>query len=161
MGALFVTGHPAMWQQRTVLLKHLPSQWVPGAVASAGLGHPRFVPPRRILGPFFGQGKPQVNRGVAFARDVAQGAGSWTVVDLPQAATPLPGHAHRLATGFWKRRGIEHQHAIALSQLRANVVKQRLSPGGIGPICIKLTSIRLGNAELSEVLLIMRRAFMM
>src|SRR2546425_6330565 len=48
---LVVPSNPAMWQRRTVVLKHLHSQLVTGAVASAGLGHPCFMPPSLILGP--------------------------------------------------------------------------------------------------------------
>jgi hypothetical protein len=55
-------------------------------------------------------------------------------VNFAQAATPLTGHAYRLATGLGKPRGIEHQHSITLSQVRLDLTAQLLSQGLIVPL---------------------------
>ena len=51
------------------------------------------------------------------------------VIDFAQTATPLTGYAHRLPTGLGKPRRIEHQHPIALSQVRFDLAPQLLAQG--------------------------------
>src|SRR5229473_453440 len=68
------------------------------------------------------------------ARHVAHVDGHWTMVPLAQTAAPLPGYPDRLPPGLGKGRGIEHQHAIGLSQWLAHLAPQRVSQGGIIPV---------------------------
>src|SRR5260370_16466076 len=68
------------------------------------------------------------------ARHVARVDGHLTIVHFAQTAAPLPGDPDRLPPGLGKGRGIEHQHAIGLSQLLAHFAPQRVSPGGIIPL---------------------------
>ena len=122
-----------MRQRGTVFLQHLQGQLVTRTIGPGRFGHARFVQARRILGPFFWQIQPGVDQGVPLAGDIAQGDGYLAVIDFAQTATPLTGYAHRLPTGLGKPRRIEHQHPIALSQVRLDLAPQLLAQGGIVP----------------------------
>src|SRR2546421_407863 len=50
-------------------------------------------------------------------------------------AVPSHRHPHGLGPGLCKRRGIEHEHAIGLSQLLCNLADQLLAQGGVIPLC--------------------------
>jgi hypothetical protein len=113
--------------------QQLQGQLVTGTKTSGRFGHTGFVQAGFILGPFFGQEKPLVHQSVALSGDVAHVNGHLTTVHFAQTTTPLPGHTHRLATGLGKPRGIEHQHAVSLSQVRLDLTSQRRSQARIVP----------------------------
>src|SRR5713101_3151782 len=131
---LVVTGHPALRQTGAVFCQHLQGQLVTRAGASVPFRNASFVETGLVLGPCFGQVQPCVHQGVALARDVSQVHGHLAVVNFAQAATPLTGHAHRLATGLGKPRGIEHQHSITLSHVRLDLPAPLRSQGLIVPL---------------------------
>jgi hypothetical protein len=94
-----------MRQARPVSCPYLQAQLVTRAVPTARFGHPR-----------------------------AQVDGDMTVINFAQLAAPLLGDLHRLPTRSWKARGIEHQDAIGLFQVRLDLLPQHLSQGFVVPL---------------------------
>ena len=105
-----------------------------GCGSLCGLGHPRLCSRALSWVRFLGRHSPQVNQGVAFARDVAQVDGYLTVVDFPQR----PHHCRATPTDsrpdFGNAEGSNTNTPSPCPELRANLVKQRLSQGGIVPV---------------------------
>ena len=131
---LVVTRNASMRQRGTLFLQHLQGQLVTRTIGPGRFGHARFVRappyPWSIL---LADTAKDVDQGVPLAGDIAQGDGYLAVIDFAQTATPLTGYAHRLPTGLGKPRRIEHQHPIALSQVRLDLAPQLLAQGGIVP----------------------------
>ena len=100
-----ITGKLAMGQTRPVLCQCLQALLVTRAVPTACFGHPR-----------------------------AHVDGDTTVINFTQLAVPLPGDPHRFPSRFWKARGIEHQDAIGLFQVRLDLLPQYLSQGFVVPL---------------------------
>ena len=95
--------------------------------------HAGFVQAGLLLRPRCGQGQTPVHQGMLFARDIAQGDGDLTVIELAQAATPLARHADRLGTGCDQGGRIAHQPALGVPQLLRDLACQLLAQGGIIP----------------------------
>ena len=56
------------------------------------------------------------------------------MLPFAQTPTPLSGHTDRLTAGLRKSRRVEHQHPIALSQMRLDLMSQRKPQGLIVPL---------------------------
>src|SRR5688572_720497 len=93
-----------------------------------------FLQASPVTGPVPGQVQLRVDQGVPFRRHVSQIHPHLTVVDFPQASTSLPGHADRLSARLGKGGGIEDQHAVRFSLLRADVPGQFFTQWQILPL---------------------------
>ena len=140
-----------MREPRATGLQHGQRQLVPRAIPSVVVGHASFVQAGLVHGPFFGQIQAHVDQGMARARHVAHVDGDLTGVDLAQAATPLARHPHRLSTRLGKPSGIEHQHAVGLSQVLCDLARQLLAQGHILPRSPANAALQ-GQAVLSKAI---------
>src|SRR5262249_32527998 len=129
---LIIAADPGMRQELSVLVEHLQGQFVPGLEAhrfgDAGLGTPLFV-----LGPLLGQVETDIDQGVLAAADVGEVDADLAVVDLAEAATPLPLHADGGVALLGEGRGVEDEDAVGAAQLLAYLRGQFGQPGMVVP----------------------------
>ena len=125
---LVVARHPGVRQERTVFVQHLPGQFVAGAERGR-LGDPGRATPPAIRRPFLGEIKASVDDCMFFSRYVCHVDPNLAVLDLAEAAAPLPRHAHRLSPLRGEGRGIEHDHPVGFAQVVADLSRRVVSRG--------------------------------
>ena len=116
-----------------MLVQHLQGQLVPRAEADLP-GHPGLLPPLAVGGPLPGQVEPDIHQGVLAAGGVTEVDADLAVVDLAQAATPLPLHAHRRGPLLGKGGGVEDQHRVGLRQFGPHLPSQLGQQGTVVPV---------------------------
>src|SRR5262249_31989123 len=129
---LVVAADPGVRQPRAAAAQHLQGQLVPRPEADRP-GDPRPGPPPFVAGPRLGQVQADIDQGVLAAADVGQVDADLAVVDLAQAAAPLPLHPDRGTPLLGEGRRVEDQHAVGAAQLLADLASQLGEPGLVGP----------------------------
>ena len=97
-------------------------------LGDAGLGTPVLV-----LGPLPGQVEADIDQGVVAAADVGEVDADLAVVDLAQAAAPLPLHADRGGALLGEGRRVEDEDPVGATQLLAHLAGQFGEPGVVVP----------------------------
>lgn len=97
------------------------------------LGHIGLGAVLGVGGPLLGEVEAAVHQGLAARRHVGQEDAGLAVLDLAQPAALLAGHAAGLLALLGESRGIEHEHAVGVAQLVADVTAQLAEHGGIIP----------------------------
>ena len=88
------------------------------------LGNMRLPSPLAVLGPVLGQVQPPVHQGGTVGRDVGQEDADLAVVDLAQAAAPLPAYAAGGGALLGKAAAVHDQHGLGVAQFGSDVPAQ-------------------------------------
>jgi hypothetical protein len=106
------------------------------------LGNPAFLAAAAILRPFSRNVQPHIHQRMFAPRDVAHEDSHLAILDLSQSSAPLSRDGDRMPALLGKRRRVENDYAVWLSQFLTHLARQffqqgLIIPGGCAQECLQ------------------------
>jgi hypothetical protein len=120
---LIVADDPGVREARGILLEEFVDD--PDLAAEADLlGNARFLASERAPAPFLGEVETAVDERGAAGSDVGEVDPGLTILDLAQATTPLPLHAHGLGALLGEVAAVEDEDTLGVAQIPLDFMMQ-------------------------------------